>query len=103
VGRSAFRRFRMQPCLLIAIRVAMAPVPVMLLVPMLPVLVRNIRVVAILLVVPVGTVFAVIPVVVVMVTRVVDANLVIGFLCRRPGHKGTAYGESRSQEEPAYK
>jgi hypothetical protein len=75
----------------------------MLLVPMLPVLVRNIRVVAFLLVVPVGTVFAVIPVMVVVVMRVIDANLVIGFLCCCPGHKGTAYCESCRQEEPAYK
>jgi hypothetical protein len=92
-----------ETCVLIAIRVTMAPVPVMMLVPMLPVLVRNIRVMAFLLVVPVGTVFAVIPVVVVMVMRVVDANLDMGFLCRRRGHDGTADREGSRQKESANK
>jgi hypothetical protein len=66
--------------LLVVIRVTVAPVPVMLLVAVLPVLVGHIRVVASFLVVPVGAVFTVIPVVVVVVMRVVDANLNPGVL-----------------------
>jgi hypothetical protein len=84
--------------LLIVIRVTVAVVPVMLLVAMLAVLVRNIRVVALLLVVPIGTVFAVIPVVVVVVMRVVDSNLNVLFLCRRRGGDGTADCEGCRQE-----
>jgi hypothetical protein len=84
--------------LLIVIRVTVAVVPVMLLVAMLAVLVRNIRVVALLLVVPIGTVFAVIPVVVVVVMRVVDSNLNVLFLCRRRGDDGTADCEGCRQE-----
>lgn len=69
----------------------------MLLVLVLPVLVRDIRVMAFLLVVPVSTVFAVIPVVVVMVMRVVDANLNSGIL-RRCGRDGTADCQGSRQE-----
>jgi len=85
--------------LLIAIRVVVAPLPVILLVLMLPMLVRNIRVMAFLLVVPIGTIFAVIPVVIVVVMRVVDANLNMLFLCR--GREGTAYCQSCRQEQSA--
>jgi len=73
----------------------------MVLVAMLPVLVRDIRVMALLLVVPVGTVFTVIPVVVIMVMRVVHANLNVLFLCRRRGHDGTADCEGCRQEQSA--
>jgi hypothetical protein len=100
VGRSSVL-VQDEPYLLIVIRVAMAPVPVMLLVAMLPVLVRNVRVVALLLVVPIGTVFPVIPVVVVMVMRVVNANLNPGILRRGCCHDGTADCEGSRQEQPA--
>jgi len=85
---------------LITIWVTVAPVPIMLLVLMLPVFVRDIRVMAFLLVVPVGTVFAVIPVVIIAMMRVIDANLNSGIL-RRRGHDGTADCEGRRQEKPA--
>jgi len=55
-----------ESCLLIAIWVTVAPVPIILLVLMFLALVGEIRLVAFVLVVPVSAVFALIPVVVVM-------------------------------------
>jgi hypothetical protein len=100
VGRWQFS-IQNEICLLIVVRVTVAPVPVVLLVAVLPVLVRNIRVVAVLLVVPVGAVFTVIPIVVVVVMRVVNANLDVLFLRRRRGRHGTANCQSCRQEQPA--
>jgi len=83
----------------VAIGVVVAPLPVILLVAMIPVLVSDVRFVAPADVAPVGTVFPVIPVVVVMVMRVVDANLNAGIL--RRGHDGTADCEGSCQKQPA--
>jgi hypothetical protein len=60
---------------LVAIWVAVAPVPVMVLISMFLPLVRDISLVAFVLICPVGAVLVIIPVVVIMVPRVVDTDL----------------------------
>jgi len=89
-----------EACLLIAIRVVVAPLPVIPLVAMIPMVVSDVPLVASVEIAPVGAVFAVIPVVVVVVMRVVDANLNSGILCRRCGHDGAAEREGSRQEQP---
>ena len=59
---------------LIVIRMTVAPVPVIVLIRMFPMLVGKISLVALVLVGPVCVVLAVVPVVIVVVPRVVDTS-----------------------------
>jgi len=74
----------------IVIWMAVAPVPVILLLLMVPRGILVILLVPFFQVAPVGAVFAFIPIVVVMVARIVDSDLNAGFLGRCSGHDGSA-------------
>jgi len=87
---------------LIVVWMAMAPVPVMLLILMFLMFVSKIMLVAFILVGPVGVVLAIIPVVIVMVPRVVNADLYMLVVRRCSSSSGAACGKGRRQEKCCY-
>lgn len=79
-----------------------APVPVIVLIRMFPMLVGKISLVAFVLVGPVCVILAVVPVVIVVVPRVVDTDLDMFIVGRRGSESGAACRKGRRQEKCGY-
>ena len=90
------RRFgRLETPWLIAIWMAVTPVPIIVLILMFPTLVGKIRLMALVLVGPVCAVLALVPTVIVVVPRVVDTDLDMFIVGRCSGDSGAACRKGR--------
>jgi hypothetical protein len=87
---------------LIVIWMTVAPVPVIVLIRMFPMLVGKISLVAFVLVGPVCVILAVVPVVIVVVPRIVDTDLDMFIVGRRGSESGAACRKGRRQEKCGY-
>lgn len=76
-----------------------APVPVMVLVLMLPMLVSEVSLVPLVLVGSIGTVLAFVPVVIIVVPRVVNTDLLMSIVGRRGGCGGSACRKGCRQDK----
>jgi hypothetical protein len=87
---------------LIVIWMTVAPVPIIMLIRMFPMLVGKISLVALVLVGPVCAVLAVVPVVIVVVPWVVDTDLHMFIVGRCSSDRGAACRKGRRQEKCCY-
>jgi hypothetical protein len=84
---------------LFAVWMAVAPVPVILLLPAALLVVLPIVSVLIREIASIGAILAVVPIVIVLVIPIIDSDLDAGLLRRRAGHHNHWRGKGRSQDE----